>query len=196
MKKIALLVLVGLAMGFGLGCGGGSEDLTKSEANKVQQAIYSSALTFSADAQTVLAQAEAGKADSISVGGKDYTYEITTDGISFEFSATSAEGGSATVTGKGSFAGGSYSYELDVVYSAFTVNGIELDGSLSLSFSGSGSEYSFSMSGTVVTSGSVIGTADFDLTVTTSTDSATVKGSVGGHSIDATVNYDDYSNYY
>lgn len=182
MKKIALLVLAGLAMGLGLGCGG-SEDLTSSEASKVQQAIFSSAVTLNKEVQAVLTQAEAGKADTISIDGKDYTYEITTDGISFEFTVTSSEGGTATVVGNGSFAGGSYAYELDVIYSGFVVNGIELEGSLNLSFSGSGTEYSFSLSGNVVTSGSVVGTADFDLNITTSANGINVEGTVGEHTI-------------
>lgn len=196
MNRFVLSIIALSALSLATACGGGSEDLTKSEAGKVQAAVYGSAMTISTSAQAGIAQAQASKADSISVNGTDYTYEITTNGVSFQFTATSAEGGTASVTGEGSFEDGAYAYELTINYSAFTAEGISLTGDITMSFSGDGAQYSFSLSGTVEASGKVVGTADLDLEVTASQTGATVKGTVAGYAIDQTINYGDYSNYY
>ncbi len=186
MRRLLSGLLVAGVLVFAQACGG-DDGLTKEEAGQVFTAAAQAAGQVQGEVFSGMAQAPA--ADSVTVG--KFTYEWTDNTYTFSGTLDSAEGGSATVEGSGTWdsAAQSASFEFSVTFNGYTSQGIILDGVLEMSFAGSQQVYELSYSGDITASGKVSGNATFDLTVKMGNGSIEYSGTVGGQKIGGSANY-------
>jgi len=186
MRKVLSAVLLAGVLVLSQACGGDS-GVTKEEAGQVFSAAAGAAGQVQGQVFSGMAQAPA--ADQVTVG--DYTYEWTDNSFAFTGTVNSAEGGSASVEGAGTWdkATQAASFDFSLSFNAFAAQGILLDGVLEMSFSGSQQVYELSYSGDIEASGKVVGSITFDLTVKMGNGSIEYSGTVGGQKIGGSANY-------
>ncbi|MBM4352519.1 MAG: hypothetical protein FJ109_01775 [Deltaproteobacteria bacterium] len=187
MRRVLSGLLVAAVLVFAQACGS-DESLTKEEAGQVFGAASGAAGQVQGQVFSGMAQAPA--ADEITVG--NFTYSWTDTSFTFTGTVESAEGGSATVEGSGTWdaAGQSASFEFSMTFNAYASQGIVLDGVLEMSFAGSQQNYEMTYSGDIQSSGKVVGSVTFDLTIKMSPGKIEYAGTVGGQKVGASATYD------
>lgn len=188
MRRVLSGLLVAAVFMFVQACGSGEEKLTQEEASQVFGAASAAAVQVQGEVFAGMAQAPA--ADSITVG--KFTYDWTDDSYTFSGTLDSAEGGSATVEGSGTWdaAAQSSSFDFSITFNGYTAQGIILDGVLEMSFAGSNQTYEMSYSGDIQSSGKVVGSVAFDLTIKIGNGKIEYAGTVGGQKVGASANYE------
>ncbi len=180
MKKYALLSIV-VMMLLVVGCGD-SNDMSEEDAGMVYGAVSSAV----AKAQGSAMMSMSGMNAKI-VEGDGFTYNEE-DG-SFSGTVESLEGGSADVSGTVSEGEGGQTMTFEMVFNDYVSQGITLNGTITLEYSGSATSYTMKYSGDIEASGDVEGSVDFDLTVSVADGQLTFEGTVGGYDVSGSASY-------
>jgi|GEM_PF-5490476 len=188
MKKISIFAIL-FATFFMISCGGG-ESLNKEDAG----VVYTSVTGAIAEAQTEVMSQLAMKAK---LNGKIDNFNIDENG-NFTGKLEDANGGRATIMGKGTYVDSLYTINFAINFVTYVVqlqpgddpeNSITLYGIIEFSYKGNPTTNEIGYSGDVRVLGAINGDAEFDLTINTSPGKVEVAGTVAGQNIGNSTSY-------
>jgi hypothetical protein len=137
-----------------------------------------------------LTEAQASQAfDSMSTALSDVSDEASAelDGASGTVSVTASCAGGGSASADGDFVTGQ-SFSLDVTFTKCVQGSVTIDGNLGYDAEGDSTHVTLNISGRLTFSGAVTGSCDVDATLSVTSSSATVQGSVCGIEINQTAN--------
>lgn len=190
-RNLLVLGIALLSLVFAIACGddGGGNELGAEESAKVYTAVSTAVGEAMGEVMSGL-----GSLSGRIKEGEESNWTFNEDG-SFSGTIAGAKGGTATVSGTGSFTEDSYDYSFTITFVDYvtteitTSEDITLNGEVTYEFEGSSTSYTAVYKGEVTASGAVEGTASFDLTITMSGGRIEISGHVGGQKFEGGYDY-------
>eukprot|EP01156_Anaeramoeba_ignava_P000185 Anaeramoba_ignava/a101983_5.p1 GENE.a101983_5~~a101983_5.p1 ORF type:complete len:204 (-),score=-13.67 a101983_5:23-634(-) len=190
-KKNKMLILMALILALGVlaACDDG-ESLSSEEAAAVYSATSQAVGEATSEVMTLAMSGSTAKLKA----EDDWTFG---DDGGFNGTVEGPNGGSATVTGSGTFSEDSYEFSFTITFNAYVtttyvgseMQEITLDGSVEYAYSGTQTTYTADYTGSVTATGAVEGTANFDLHIEMSQGSISISGTVGGQEVGGSYEY-------
>jgi hypothetical protein len=185
-QKLMLVAMLIMTLALGAACSD-KDNLSSEDAGKVYAAV--STAVGEATSEVMMNMGSMGmkiKADEDWTFGEDGSFSGTVEG---------PNGGSASITGSGSFSEESYNYNFTITFEGYATTDYQtseeliLDGEVTYAYEGTQSTFKADYTGEVTASGAVEGTATFDLHMEVTEGSISISGTVGGQEVGGSYDY-------